>query len=163
MMRLKVTILIMLAFSALSSGLSAQESSDNKKAEETKTPDQILLVTYEDCQLLRPYIPGEDVTYKPDLDVRGNALVPAEIKNENDLMIGSNGYSFYLTHDALKVMNDNKSSGLTGSEEGKIILGQITVKNGDVLWNGQSLKESDKSRIYILCDQQRKRRPIIKR
>ncbi|HPF45697.1 MAG: hypothetical protein KDF58_00970 [Alphaproteobacteria bacterium] len=163
MMRLNVTILILIAFSALSPTIYAQENSDKNEMEAVKTPDRILLVTHKDCQLLRPYIPDEDVTYKPDQDVRGKRLVSAEIKNENDLMIGNNGYSFYLTHDALKEMNENKDAGLTGSEEGKIILGQVTVKNGDVLWNGQSLKESDKSRIYMLCDQQRKRRPIIKR
>ena len=80
-------------------------------------------------------------------------------------MLGENGYSFYMTHDALKDSPLNPGPGLDGANEGKIILGQVTVKDGDVLWNGISLKEADKNRIYLLCEEQRrgKRRPIIKR
>ena len=56
------------------------------------------------------------------------------------MALGQNGYSFYFTHDALKDTHLNPGGGLDGANEGKIILGQVTVKEGDVLWNGQSLR-----------------------
>ncbi|MBL4603613.1 MAG: hypothetical protein JKY84_12770 [Emcibacteraceae bacterium] len=158
MMRYMFTILILFAFSSTTVSLVAQETSRKNDVSE-----RIIIVTSEQCKLLTPHIPDADVNYKADVDVRGNALVPADINSGMEQMFGENGYSFYMTHDALKDMNANESSGLTGNEEGKIILGQVTVKDGDVLWNGVSLKERDRNRIYMLCDQERKRRPIIKR
>jgi len=155
-----LTILFLYVFSIGSTGAFAQ-----KGAIKSQNSERVILVTSEHCQLLTPHIPDDDVNYKPDQDVRGNDLVPAEIKSGNRLGLGERGYSFYMTHDALKGLNADQRSGLTGNEEGKIILGQVTVKNGDVYWNGTSLKQADRDRIYLLCEQDRrgKRRPIIKR
>ncbi|MCC3860874.1 hypothetical protein [Pseudemcibacter aquimaris] len=128
--------------------------------------ERIILVTPAHCNLLTPHIPDADVEYNPGKDVRGRDVVPADLNGGGDsLGIGQNGYSFYLTHDALRDANLNEKYGLTGSQEGKIILGQVTVKDGDVLWNGASLREADRNRIYMLCDEERrtKKRPIIKR
>lgn len=126
---------------------------------------RIILVTPADCQLLTPHVPDADVEYKPGKDVRGRDIVPADIGGGNVLGLGVHGYSFYMTHDALKESGAAGQYGLTGSQEGKIILGQVTVKDGDVLWNGTSLREADRNSIYMLCDEQRriKRRPIVKR
>ena len=157
-MRHMLTILISLAFlSAPSFALARQ---DDKQPE---AGERVILITPEHCQLLTPHVPDNDVNYKADEDVRGNPLVPAEIKSGNSLIDGENGYSFYMTHDALNDSPLNSEPGLDGANEGKIILGQVTVKDGDVLWNGISLKAADRDQIYMLCDEQRKRRPIIKR
>ena len=129
----------------------------------TETSERVILVTPEHCQLLNSHIPNEDVKYKADEDVRGNKLVPAEIKSSNNLIDDKSGYSFFMTHDALKNSRLNLGQGVDGANEGKIILGQVTVKDGDVLWNGASLKERDRERLYLLCKEQRKKRPIIKR
>lgn len=155
-----ITILILLSFPIGSNSAIAQEES-----RAGQNAERVILITAEHCQLLTPHIPDDDVNYKPDEDVRGNSLVPAEINGGNRLGLGERGYSFYMTHDALKGLNANQSSGLTGNEEGKIILGQVTVKDGDVFWNGNSLKQADMDRVYLLCDQERrgKRRPMIKR
>lgn len=128
--------------------------------------ERIILVTPEHCQLLTPHIPDESVNYNPGKDVRGRDVVPADLNGGgNALGLGQNGYSFYMIHDALKDANAVEKFGLTGSQEGRIILGQVTVKDGDVLWNGNSLREADRNRIYMLCNQERngKKRPIVKR
>lgn len=160
MMNRFLTILILLTFSIGSSNVFAQEEDLVNQSSE-----RIILITSEHCQLLTPHIPDDDVNYKPDEDVRGNSVVPAEIKSGNRLSIGERGYSFYMTHDALKGLSADQRSGLTGNEEGKIILGQVTVKDGDVFWNGTSLKQAERDRVYMLCEQDRrgKRRPMIKR
>ena len=128
--------------------------------------EQILVVTEAQCNLLMPHIPDESVDYKPGKDVRGRDVVPADINNGgNSLGLGQNGYTFFMIHDALKDANLTERFGLTGSQEGRIILGQVTVKDGDVLWNGNSLREAERNRVYMLCNQERsgKKRPIVKR
>lgn len=135
----------------------------------THASEKIILISPADCVLLSRHIADADVEYKPGVDVRGNDIAPADLSASNNLGLGENGYSFYMTHDALKnnpVVNGAGISGSqAGSEEGKIILGQVTVKNGDVLWNGTSLKENDRDRILLLCEEnnEEKRRPIYKR
>ena len=128
--------------------------------------EQIILVIPEQCQLLPPHIPDDNVNYKPGKDVMGRDVVPADIAGgANAFGLGQNGYSFYMIHDALKGSNAAEKFGLTGSQEGRIILGQITVRDGDVLWNGNSLREADRNSIYMLCNAERrgKKRPIVKR
>lgn len=139
----------------------AQEIED-----EVLVAQQVIVVTTEQCQLLTPHIPDADVEYKAGVDARGREVAPADIAGgNNQLNLGENGYSFFITHDALKDSNIAQEHGLTGSQEGKIVLGQVTVKDGDVFWNGQSLAQADRNRIYMLCNEERrgKRRPIIKR
>lgn len=150
MMRNFLTILISFGFLNVHLTTSAQE----------ENVERVILITPSDCILLTQHVPDADVEYKPDVDVRGKKLVPADIENTNNLMIGENGYSFYMTHDALK-----DKAGLNEAQEGKIVLGQVTVKDGDVLWNGTSLKDADRDRVYMLCNEQpqEKRRPIVKR
>ena len=128
-------------------------------------PERIILVTRADCQMLTPHVPNADVEYRPGKDVRGRDIVPADIGGGDALGLGVNGYSFYMTHDALKESGKAEKYGLSQNQEGKIILGQVTVKGGDVFWNGSSLREADRNSIYMLCDEQRrqKRRPIVKR
>ena len=127
--------------------------------------ERIILVAPSDCLILNKHVPDADVKYQPDVDVRGNSTVPAEIENSDVLGLDDKGYSFYMVHDALKDNEIAAARGLSDAEEGKIILGSITVKNGDILWNGSSLKAADRDRIYMLCEEDRrqKRRPIYKR
>jgi hypothetical protein len=90
-----------------------------------------------------PHIPDDIVNYKPEKNLMGRDVVPAGINGgTNALGLGQNGYSFYMIHDALKEWNAAENFGLMGSQEGRIILGQITVKDGDVLWNGNSSREA---------------------
>ncbi len=156
MMRGMLTVLILLGF-FWPGIVSFSQESDNV--------ERIVIVTPEDCLLLEQHIPDDDVNYKPDVDVRGKPTVPAEVENTNGLLIGENGYSFYMTHDALKDNEIAQKYGIDNAQEGKIILGRVTVKDGDVLWNGTSLKNSQRNSIYLLCsdERSRKRRPIFKR
>ncbi|MDG1995491.1 MAG: hypothetical protein P8J14_03275 [Emcibacteraceae bacterium] len=127
--------------------------------------ERIILVTQAQCQMITSHVADVDVEYKPGKDVRGRDVVSADVEGSDALGLGKNGYSFYMTHDALKESGRTEKYGLSQSQEGKIILGQVTVKDGDVLWNGSSLREADRNSIYMLCDEQRrtKRRPIVKR
>ncbi|MBT5073637.1 MAG: hypothetical protein HOJ34_03070 [Kordiimonadaceae bacterium] len=154
-MRFFLTVLILLAISEIGNIALAQENN----------AERVILITPSNCQLLTQHVPDADLAYQPGLDARGNKVTPADLENGSNLGLGANGYSFYMTHDALRENSIADKYGLGDAQEGKIILGQVTVKDGDVLWNGTSLKEADKNRIYLLCEEQtrEKRRPIVKR
>lgn len=134
-------------------------------SQEPEFERRVVIINPQDCLLLEEHIPDDDVNYKPDVDVRGNALVPAEINNGNSLGLGENGFSFYMTHDALKDNEIAEKFGLTDAQEGRMILGRITVLDGDVLWNGSSMKSTERDQVYALCRELRsgKKRPILKR
>jgi hypothetical protein len=53
-----------------------------------------------------------------------------------------------MIHDALKDANATEKFGLTGSQEGRIILGRVTVKDGDVLWNGTRV-DNLSTRVFL--------------
>ena len=130
--------------------------------ETVQSVEKIILITPRHCLLLSEHIPDADVAYKPGIDARGRQVVPADIDKRNYLGLGEGGYSFLMTHDALNQVetennNVNSPNQLTPLQEGKIVLGQVTVIDGDVLWNGQSLKQQDKNQIYLLCDEEKRR------
>jgi len=154
-MRFFLTILILQGFSGLGHCTLAQENNI----------ERVILITPSNCSLLNQHVPDADVDYMPGLDARGNRVAPADLENRSGLGLGANGNSFYMTHDALRENSIANQFGLSDAQEGKIILGQVTVRDGDVLWNGTSLKEADRKQIYMLCEEQagEKRRPIIKR
>lgn len=126
---------------------------------------RVIIITPEDCLLLEEHIPDDDVNYKPDVDVRGNSVVPPEIRSDNRLDLGEDGYSFYMTHDALKDNEIAREFGLSDAQEGKMILGRISVRGGEVYWNGSSLKNAERNYVYALCRETAggKKRPILKR
>lgn len=133
-----------------------------------QTPDEmrrVIVVTPSDCMLLEQHVPDDDVKYKPDVDVRGNATVPAEIKSASRFGLPENGYSFFMIHDALKDNEIAKELGMDDAQEGKIILGRVSVIDGEVHWNGSSLARAETERLYLLCADERsgKKRPILKR
>jgi hypothetical protein len=135
------------------------------RSQDREDIQNIVVVTPKDCLLLQEHIPDDDVTYKPSVDVRGNSIIPAEIKNGNRLDLGAGGYSFYMTHDALKDNQIAKEYGLSDAQEGKIILGRVSIQESDIYWNGASLKNSERNHIYALCRETSggKKRAILKR
>lgn len=155
-----LSALILFGFLSANETLIAQE--DQAEIEQA---ERVILITSRDCLLLNHHVPDADVKYRPDVDVRGKSTVPAEIESARGLNLGQNGYSFYMVHDALKENEVAQRFGVEDSNQGKVILGQVTVQDGEVFWNGSPLQGADQESIYLLCDQERrkKRRPIVKR
>ncbi len=155
-MKSTLTIVSVVLYWLLLSTASSQESDIERR---------VVIISPQDCLLLDEHIPDDDVNYKPDVDVRGKNLVPAEVESGNSLGLGENGFSFYMTHDALKDNEIAEAYGLTDAQEGKMILGRISILDGDVYWNGSSMKSAERNQIYALCREQGygKNRPILKR
>ncbi len=135
------------------------------QAQELEEAQRVVIITHGDCLLLEQHIPDDDVNYKPDVDVRGNSVVPAETSNGNSLGIGEGGFSFFMTHDALKDNEIAEQFGLSDAQEGKMILGRVSIQDGEVFWNGAPMKTRERSQVYALCRDSGggKNRPILKR
>ena len=97
------------------------------------------------------------ISIDTDTDAWKNAIKKDKLPWSQILDADKSIYSLYLL--------SSLPSNFLLNQEGKIILGQVTVKGGDVFWNGSSMREADRNSIYMLCDEQRrvKRRPIVKR
>ncbi len=134
-------------------------------SQSTDLPDvteRVLLRTSEHCLLLSEHIPDDDVAYKPGVSAHGETVAPADLPGGNSLGLGEQDYSFLMTHDALNTQKSNENSvvspnGLTPAQEGKIILGQVSVRDGAVFWNGQPLTSQDTAQIHILCNDDKRR------
>lgn len=116
-----------------------------------------------DCQRLVRHVPADDVTYKPGVDVRGNAVAPADlgggynlaIPEEINIQIGID------LADRLGLQENLRSGGNPGAPtvrkvlpyEGKAALGLVTIKGNDVLWNGERITPQDELILAEACRQ----------
>ncbi len=104
-------------------------------------------VTAETCAQLTEHVADADVTYRPGVDVDGNAVAsatigggfqvkpPTEIKIPIQISPGP-GSSLYSTSDTT--------------------VGTVTYKNGRVYYNGRPVQDEEAARISRLCQQQLK-------
>ncbi|MBL4801012.1 MAG: hypothetical protein JKY45_03900 [Emcibacter sp.] len=111
-------------------------------------------VTVENCRILTAHIPNDDVTYKGGVDVRGKAVMPANVSSGPDFGLKT-GISFLLILDVAKesratVNSQNQFQDHPGLE-GKINLGRIEIKNGKVTLDGKDLAAQHKMELSEFC------------
>ena len=115
------------------------------------------------CARLVQHVPRDDVTYKPGVDVRGNAVVPADIgggaaitmPDEINIQIGID------LADRLALRESRKTTpGLPGATapirkvlpyEGKAAIGELTIKGNDAYWNGARIGPQDEVQLAEAC------------
>tara|TARA_R110000868_G_scaffold248788_4_gene505342 strand:+ start:148 stop:645 length:498 start_codon:yes stop_codon:yes gene_type:complete len=116
-----------------------------------------------DCQRLVRHVPADDVTYKPGIDVRGKAVAPADL---------GGGYGIDIPEDIhidigidladrLGLREDLRSGDDANAPvvrkvlpyEGKAALGLVTIKGGDVFWNGERITSQDEAILAEACRQ----------
>ncbi len=122
-----------------------------------------------DCRQLVQHVPKDDVTYKPGVDVRGKAVVPADVgggydvkmPESIDIQIGIDLADRLALRDAKRTQPT--TPGLPGAPtptppvrkvmpfEGKAPLGTLSVKGNDVYWNGQRLASGDERALSEAC------------
>lgn len=96
-----------------------------------------------ECRVLKDHVPSSDATYQAGVDVRGRAVVPADI---NAAPMGLAGQTIVvpLSVDLAKRLQNTSIQGLemTGT------LGFIEIApSGRVLYNGQDLT----GQVHVLC------------
>lgn len=114
--------------------------------------EEALTITKDECQrIMRRAVaarPAPDVAYKPGVDVRGKAVVPAE-GGGRPTMEPPAVITFSLTLDMAA------KYGIRGGAPfgGDATLGQVTYRDGQVLWNDKPLDRADAAAIRAACEQ----------
>ena len=112
-----------------------------------------------DCKKLVQHVPADDVTYKPGVDVRGKAVVPADLGGGYDLKIPEEIHiqiGIDLA-DRLALRDARRSSGSVPTArkvlpfEGKAAIGVLTVKGNDAFWNGERIASQDEALLAEAC------------
>ena len=90
------------------------------------------------------------VKYKAGVDVNGNPVIEADVTPS--IVISLEEYNFPLTIDMAKYIGMDVPAGIMGEAR----LGSVTVKNGEVKFNGQTLDEKAEIALKDLCDKETK-------
>lgn len=108
------------------------------------------------CQALTKHVPDADVTYQPGVDVRGNAVAPADLPGGSSLQLPSK-FTIPLTVNLAKAMNlDVTKYPLNTLGSGtETTLGTLTVEGDQVLFNGKPLSGAQQDNLAVLCLKQK--------
>lgn len=111
------------------------------------------------CRALTAYKPSADVEYKPGVDVRGNAVAPADLPDSVSPQMPSK-ITLPLTVSLAKILNldttkfPNSALG-TGTETQ---IGMLEVEGNHVTFNGQPLSNEQQSNLAVLCEKSKTER-----
>ena len=126
------------------------------------TEASTITVRGSECQRLVQHASTNDATYTPGVDVKGRAVAPADLDGGSnialpeaiDIQIGVDLADRMSRRDA-----KNRSSSSAQNQvarkalpfEGKVPLGNITVKGQDVFWNGERMLPQDQALLTEAC------------
>jgi hypothetical protein len=112
------------------------------------------LISQQHCQQLTAHTPQDNVRYRGGVDVNGKAIAPADLADEDE---ASSNWADDLAKQATVAVTVDLASylGLAMPQpglKGEVPLGVLELgPGGDVLFNGQSLSDLQKSRLTTLC------------
>lgn len=107
--------------------------------------DAILRMTRGDCKRLVVHQPGPDVAYQPGIDVRGQAVAPAEtggntpIELSDDLLI------------PLELRFFDRLGAGRPAAEARVLIGTIELRAGRVYFNGRLLEDQAEAELAAKC------------
>jgi hypothetical protein len=110
------------------------------------------------CRMVTKHIPDADVAYKPNVDVHGKKVVPADITPPTDYHL-EDSFELRLTADAVRAFGlktpklRNNSRAITSDT----VFGCITLKHGKPYLNGKPLDDAGQNQLAVLCKSQEQR------
>ncbi|WP_373088889.1 hypothetical protein [Sneathiella sp.] len=106
-----------------------------------------LEVSKDSCDRIVKYVADPDVTYKPGVDVHGNAVPPADI-DANSIVLPDNIYVDLSL--PIKDLLKNYNPKLKNAD---VYVGAIVfdIQSGRLLYNGQELSDPAQNAIAVEC------------
>lgn len=114
---------------------------------------ETVTVSTADCRALVAHALRPDVAYQAGVDVRGKAVVPADLNAGTALDLPA-VIEIPLAVDAAKRLSGGDPGNILNSRrgvEGKAALGTLTLKGNDAYWNGNPLQTQDESLMAEAC------------
>lgn len=99
------------------------------------------------CQYLTRHRPAPDVEYTPGVDVRGNAVAPADLPGSHSAA-PMESFDIPVTLDFARRMGVAVPS---GGLPGRTQVGSLAVRGNRVLFNGQPLGAANEAELVALC------------
>ncbi len=100
------------------------------------------------CRALTRHQPAPDVAYKPGVDVKGRAVVPADLPGSAGSSLSTERFEIPLTLDLARRLGVKApTAGLPGNME----IGRMTLDGGRLLLNGQPLGGASEAELVALC------------
>ncbi len=100
-------------------------------------------VSNKDCREIIAAVPAPDVAYRPGVDVGGRKVVPADLAARPDAFRLPDQITFNIGEDLAKKFNSQYT--------GDTVFGKVTVKRGEVFWNGRALGGQSLNAIARAC------------
>ncbi|MCA0200086.1 MAG: hypothetical protein LCH56_04525 [Proteobacteria bacterium] len=126
---------------------------------------ETVTISTADCRKLVAHQPRPDVTYQGGVDVRGNAVVPADLNGTGAIDLPAS-IEIPLTVDTLQRLRGAapQSGDILASRrglEGKAALGTLTIKGDAVFWNGKQIQSQDEVLMAEACKSSLRARGIV--
>ncbi|HAX90797.1 MAG TPA: hypothetical protein DCY07_01115 [Rhodospirillaceae bacterium] len=103
------------------------------------------------CEALVKHTPDADVAYQAGVDVDGNAVVPADLDGTNNFALPDE-ITIPLTADLMIFLKmDASALPASAMQRNDIPLGTLTLRGDQVLFNDQSLTNTQQDNLAVLC------------
>ena len=119
---------------------------------------EMLTIDNDVCHILVKHNPDADISFQSGVDVHGNKVAPADI--EGNPTIKTDSFSIKLTADMAQRFGIQQKQ-FVGYESqpnqmigGELLIGNISVEKGRVLFNGQPLTPKGEEDMIAICDKQ---------
>lgn len=113
-------------------------------------PGAAVRIAPEDCRRLVQHRPSADVAYKPGVDVRGNAVAPADLPGQARIT-APNEITLNLTIDVLEQYGVSSESVLAPSGEASVGTVTYDIASGRMTYNGQALSDPEQDALAAAC------------
>ena len=123
-------------------------------------PASAAVITLEpdECAAITAYQPADDVAYEPDVDVDGNDLAPADYNNAGRIDYDTDDLAITIGNPLIAtggVVGDEDAfvaaGGRIDSFGADLDIGEVTLRDGDVYFNGQRLTDNQARAIAVAC------------
>lgn len=113
---------------------------------------ETIVVTEADCAALTAYEPSEDVAYQPGVDVDGNAVAPADLHDSGSLHLAQDReYWFDVSVPLNQAIDIDADSNLGPVGQSEIYVGSVSVKDGQVFFDGEPLGSQEAHALAEAC------------
>lgn len=111
--------------------------------------DSLIRIDAKDCARLVRHVPQPDVAYRPGVDSRGRPVAPADLGGGTQLPIGEITIPIEID-----LASRNRLPKPHGRLEAEAQIGTVTLKNGQVLFNGQIMGDYEQHAVAEACKAQ---------
>lgn len=128
---------------------------------------ETVTISTADCRRLVAHAPAPGVAYQGGVDVRGKAVVPADVNGSAAIDLPEI-IEIPLTVDVARRLKGDGGAAESGDIlksrrgiEGKAALGALTIKGNDAFWNGRPLQSQDEILMAEACRSSLRARGIV--